>query len=353
MKSKILLISVVLVLITSFVISGCAAPAPAPAPTPAPAPAPTPTPAPTPAEPIRIKAMSFCVNMTPTDICITLNLLMDEINKRAKGELIVDYVGSVEAIPHRDQPVALRDGVIDMLLTSISFYSGVVGPAQLTTLSELSSVEERQSKAYDLLVEEHKKANFFYLGRVPTDLLERRLMLTKHRPETPYDLAGLRCGISSTADKTMAEALGMGAIQVRPPDRYTALERGMVDVLTQGYGSAGHWKLYEVLGFIIDHGYSRDNATLILNLDTWNKLPRHLQDLIRDSYVAIEPVSLRLRQEDEEINKKKFIDAGIELIKFSPADAKWFVDTISRAERERLSKLYPDIAPKLLQLLQK
>ena len=345
------IVCTVLMLAVIPLVVACSKPAPAPAPTPAPAPAPAPTPKP--AVPIKIKAITFTAHLTPTDMWSSFGILMNAINERAKGELVIECIGGPEAIAVKDQPEALKKGVVDMLMIAASLNASFVPAGELLSLSTIPTAEERKSAVSDLLREEHKKANMFYLGRVPTDDMVYSLLLRKQRPDTPYDMAGMRCGGASPAVKAIADAMGMSFIMVAMPERYTAMERGMVDTFSMPLNSAASWKMYEVCKYVVEHQFYRENAVFLLNLDTWNKLPKNLQTLILDTYAATEAENVRLRTADMQSAKKKFTDAKVEFVKFSPADAKWFVDEITKRESERMKQLYPDIASRLMPLLQK
>ena len=348
MKSKRLVIllgtiCMVLMLGVTPLVGACAKPAPAPAP----APTPVPAPAPKPAAPIVLKAISFTPLTSKTDMRSRFEYLIGKINERAKGELTIQLVGGPEAIPRGEQPMALKTRVVDMALQDSAFYATLVPAANLLAFSEFPSAEERESKAYDFLVAEHKKANFFYLGRVPHDWKLKVVLLRAYRPKTPYDLAGLRCAsFGPNWAISVADVLRMSFIVVPGPDIYTAFERGMIDAFVfPELGSAAVFKTQETVKYAIDHSFLRETAVFLFNLDTWNGLPKHLQTLIRDAYVEAEPEILRMGEEDQKLSRKKFLDAGVEFIKFSPADAEWFTNQIERRETERIGKLYPDIAP--------
>lgn len=309
-------------------------------------------PAPSPAEKIVLKAITFTTSTRPTDQYASLAILMDLINKRAKGELVIKDFGGPAAIPIREQPQALKNGVVDVLMTASVIYASLAPAGQILSLSKIPSAAERESGAHDLLIEEHKKANMFYLGRVPNDEMVHVLQLRKKRVVTPYDLAGMKCGGTNPQAKTVADALNMNFVKLAMPDRYTAMERGLVDAVIQPIDSAAHWKMYEVDKYIIDPPFFRDNATFTINLDTWNNLPKHLQTLIWKCYLEAEPKILRIRKEDPQIARKLFIDNGVEFIKFSSGDVKWFINQIFTSEGKRMKQKYPDIAPQLLKLLQ-
>ena len=60
--------------------------------------APEPTPMPT--QPITLKALTWTSPQSETWV---REMVYDKINERAKGELVIDYIGGPEAIPASDQ----------------------------------------------------------------------------------------------------------------------------------------------------------------------------------------------------------------------------------------------------------
>jgi TRAP-type C4-dicarboxylate transport system substrate-binding protein len=51
--------------------------------------------------------------------------------------------------------------------------------------------------------------------------------------------------------------------------------------------------------------------------------------------------------------REKMIKAGVEFYKFPPDMAKWFIDTAYNAAWEYQMKRFPDVTPKLRELLSK
>ena len=93
------------------------------------------------------------------------------------------------------------------------------------------------------------------------------------------------------------------------------------------------------------------NTSVIINLDTWNKLPEHLKKLILDVHLEAEPELSRLYAQQVEDSKKALADAKVKAIRFSPADGDWFVKTIYSIAWADYMKSFPDIGPKMKEML--
>ena len=63
-----------------------------------------------------------------------------------------------------------------------------------------------------------------------------------------------------------------------------------------------------------------------MNLDSWNRIPKHLQDLMNKTMIEVEREIVDFWAGGHEKAWQTMMDNGVEPIDFSPADAKWFLD---------------------------
>lgn len=327
---KLFLIPLVILLVGGLIFGGCAAPAPAPAPV-APAPGPEPTPVPGPAapapapaaKPIVLKGVSFL----PLFLTANASIIRyaETVNERANGELIIDWIGGPEAIPPPDQPEALRTGTVDMLMTCTPYYEAVLPEAVGLHLSEYTAIEERESGFHDLLVELHKeKMNAYYLGR--TQIYAPFYMFTNFPVKKPQDLANYTCGGTALWMPFM-RALDMVPVHTMVQDLYTSLERGVIDSYVLPGLTAEECGLVPVSKYLINHGfYETNNLTVTVNLDVWNQIPKHLQDLMNEVMIELEPWELEFWYTCNKEGLKRMRDAGVEFVEFSPEEGKWYRD---------------------------
>lgn len=174
------------------------------------------------------------------------------------------------------------------------------------------------------------------------------MVLRDKKIETPYDLAGLKYGASSTHIKGFAEVLGMTFVFTRFPDIYTGIERGVFDAFSLPPGTYTALGIEDIVKYMVDHYYLRSNIAHIMSLEKWNSLPPHLQDLMLDTIADLESELAEFLIDQDNLSRQIMLDAGVEFIKFSPADAEWYVSNSYRAERKRLTGAYPN--PEVLQL---
>lgn len=314
MKGKKIFAAIIYAFFIAALIA-CAKPAPAPAPAPAPPP-----------EPIVIEALSFLlINET---VVQGLGRYAERVNERAEGELIIDWLGGPEVIDGWDQYEAVRTGVIDMALISAdSFKARLVEGSTALYLAEISPMELRKRGFHDWYNQLHAEKNtnlryvgafstghFFYVG---TNILHER----------PQELAGYK--VATFPDWHPAFlALGMVPVIVYGPEVYVGLDRGLFESWSASPYGAVEDGLYDKTKYLIDHPWYTEamSIVLVMNLDKWNSLPKHLQDLMNEVAAELEPEMREwLRAKDIE-GMQFLLDSGMELIEYSAEDAQWYLD---------------------------
>ncbi|MFC1938134.1 TRAP transporter substrate-binding protein DctP [Chloroflexota bacterium] len=281
-------------------------------------------------------------------------LFIERVNERSKGELTLDYLGGPEVIPMFEQGEALRTGVIDINYNVTAFYLSHLPEGDAFPPSEITPMEERERGFYDLMVELHKeKMNAYYLGRITSNFPYG--LATNIRVETPYDLVGQKFTSSGPVFVPLLNELGIVPYVQAITDMYTSLERGMVDGAAGPATSFVQFHQYEVCKYWINEPiWSASNGVLLVNLDTFNKLPKHQQDLLKDVAAEVESELDAMFTEIFEGLYKTMRDNGVEFIEFSPTDSKWFQETTYRVIWEKLEqRVSPEMYAKLRDLVRK
>jgi len=150
---------------------------------------------------------------------------VNTVNAALKGKLNINYVGGPEVISRYQQIEAVRNGVLDIVITVTADYQDQIPEVSAFTLSKLGPAAERKSGFYDLMVKSHEKINVRYIGRVQYSPF---YLWTKKNVKTIADLKGLKMRTGSLYDRFMRK-LGMVPVTISSRETYTALERGVVD----------------------------------------------------------------------------------------------------------------------------
>jgi TRAP-type C4-dicarboxylate transport system substrate-binding protein len=281
-------------------------------------------------------------------------LFWERVQERSKGQILVDYLGGTEVFGTFDQVPALQKGLVDIVYHWAPVYKATVPEADALPLSQISLEEENRRGAHEWLREVHKEAGIFYVGRGADILIEPWtafvLFLTR-RVETLQDLEGMRMAQAFVSDLWL-EDFGATVVSVIQAEFYSGLERGVVDgLILPNDGRIRVLGLYEVLPYAIDHGWRKGDYVTVLNLDTWNKLPQHLQDLILEVQAEME-VEWADRYDELLVEEKQWlIDNGMEFIKFSPTDeAAWYESITGFQWTNFLEVVSPEHGAKLEEL---
>jgi len=277
---------------------------------------------------------------------------IDRVNEQAKGELTINYLGAQEVIPLYDMADALRTGAIDLTVVFCTMFKERVPEAGALEISEVSVSEERKNGFYDLLLGRMKEGmNIYYLTRAMT--VVGSFMFLNEKVEKPEDLSGMKFATGIGWFPLFAH---FGAIGIRMPmgDKYTAVERGLVDGITGTLHDHVGYSLYEVTKYMVDQKQGAPSTAILMNLDRFNSLPKHLQDVLTGAAVELEP-DLEAYFLDLEVTLKDRLKAeGMEIITFSAEDAARFNDIFMETNWKELEKkVSPESYTKLRELLSK
>ena len=240
------------------------------------------------------------------------------------GEVEIKYIGGPEAIPTKDQPEALRMGTVDMYYGTAAYYAGIAPAANCLKLSQLTSQEEKDVGADAVLDEIHReKLKATYLGALGSQL---PFQLYTVKKVTKVDqLKGLKIR-TSPMYVDFLKALGTTPISTSPGDVYQALERGVVDgfmwplVSIRGYG----W--HEVSKYVVGPSFYKVSHPLLMNAKKWDSLPKHIQEVLMEA-LRLEVITIDARTVEEIDNEyKELKKGGMEIIEFSRADTKKYLD---------------------------
>ena len=298
-----------------------------------------------------------CVSAWPKSAFETSNVLtfIDKVQKEADqkfpGELQIVFKGGPEVVAQLEQVEACRSGMVDLVLTATSYSLSVLPEMDTMSLTELKPWEEKAAGLFDYLDELHnKKANAHYLGRPGTGILFS-LFLAKPI-KTVADLNGMKLRVSPT-NVPLAKALGATPVQMPPPDIYTALERGVVE----GYILPAHtirdFGLIKPSKYMVFPGNYEACHSLIINLDTWKKLPKGIQDILSEQADNMTRYAFAEIEKKYNAELENFKKEGMVFIELPPPEAAKFKKIARDALFEVIKKKAPVESQKILDFITK
>ena len=276
-------------------------------------------------------------------------LFQQRVSEEAKGTIKLNFIGGPEAFPPFELIEAVRRGLVDIADIVGAYYVSQVPEADAMKLSRLTPWEERESGAYDLFRKIiAQKANAYYLGKVLSP--SKFNFYTKPKVEKMADFKGLKIRVSPLY-KSFVIALGAVPVTMAHSEIYTALERGVVDGL--GIGQVGIYETgyHEHLRYIIEPKFYENDQGILINLDTWNRLPEDVRKLLTAIMIKVEKESADKIRKLAEQERLALIQAGLKVITLQ--DAEKYLDLAYDSAWNDVLKKCPQYGPQLKKLLEK
>lgn len=270
--------------------------------------------------------------------------------KKYPGELKIQYIGGPEAVKTPDQVQALQRGMVDMVFTTTAYYLSVLPEVDAIKLSDFTPAEERTSGAWAYIKDIHeKKIGAYYLARLG---LGTKFHLYLKKPIKSADLKGLNIRVSPMYLQAI-KGLGGNPVVIPPTEVYVALERNVVNGYCWPVVGIRDWGWEKQTKYVVDPGFYQVPNPLIVNLQTWNKLPKKLQDLLTEA--AIESEKRVVAYFDDLAKKERpiLLKEGIEVIDLPPAEKEKFLRVAYEEGWKDILRKNPEAGGKLKELLTK
>jgi len=269
---------------------------------------------------------------------------LDKVNKRAEGKLKISWVGP-EAVPPFEQLKPVREGIFDASYTHSAYHMGEISVGTGMDLL-LATAKERRAAGLNKIVDEayRKKANVTYLAAC-ADGVGYHLMLKKKIDRA--DLTGFKIRATLFYDP-LIKAFGGVPVRIAGGEVYSALEKGVVDGACWPAIGAVDYKFYEVAKYQLRPRFGDVVEFVLVNLNTWNQLPKDLQDILTKAAIEVEEegraaMMSMLESEEKEVQKR-----GMELLVLPTKEAEKYLNTFyERSWEELVLKREPEFGPRL------
>jgi TRAP-type transport system periplasmic protein len=269
------------------------------------------------------------------------------VAKKAPGELKIRYIGGPEAVKTMDQVHAVQTGMIDMVFTANAYYVSLLPVVDAMKLSNMTPSEERKKGVWAYMKNLHEKIGLYYLARLG---LGEKFYLYLTKPIESADLTGLNIRVSPMYLQVI-KALGGNPVVIPPTDVYTALQRGVVDGYCWPVVGIRDWGWDKVTKYIVEPGFYQTPNMLLLNLKTWNKLPKKLQNIMTEAAIESEKKVMayfgKLAKEERPILLKE----GIKIIDLPPAQKEKFLTVAYDSAWKEIIEKNPKTGPEIEKLL--
>jgi TRAP-type C4-dicarboxylate transport system substrate-binding protein len=105
--------------------------------------------------------------------------------------------------------------------------------------------------------------------------------------------------------------------------------------------------------YVVGPPFYKVSHPLLMNANKWDSLPKHIQEVFMEA-LRLEVIAIDARTADDISNEYKAMKkAGMQVIKFSPADTKKYLDMAYEEGWKGQLKMESEYTPKLRKLLTK
>jgi TRAP-type transport system periplasmic protein len=304
------------------------------------------------AETFTLKAVTAFPKGTPDNI--PFQIWMEEVDKavakKAPGEIKIQWVGGPEAVKMPDQVPAVQRGMVDICYTANAFYVNVLPEVDAMKLSEFTPMEERARGVMAFWNDLHeKKLGIHFLGRLGHD---QKFYLYMVKPIKSADLTGLNIRVSPMYLQVI-KALGGNPVVIGITDLYMALERHVVDgycMVTVGLRDYGWDKQTK---YIVDVPFYRGPNPIVMNQNTWNKMPKKLQDILTEATIEAEKRAVAKFEELQKEERPLLLKGGMQVITLPQAEKDRFIKVAYDSGWADVMQKSPQYGPELKKLLSK
>ncbi len=250
-----------------------------------------------------------------------------EIEKRTNGRLKIKFYVSQTLVKTRDSYDAVKNGIADISWVGFTW---TPGRFPLAGVMELPYLVKNTFAGAHVLTDLYKK--FPEMRAEVKDVHLLHLWTTMpyelHTVKKPIykleDIKGMKLATQPGA-RAVLEALGAIPVTMPTPKIYQTVEKGVADGSALAWGAYKAFKIVEVTKYHTNVHLAALAYGTIMNMNTWNKLPKDIQKVITDVTNEMMPDKLCAAvSAEKEIGKQQTLDRGQEIYEMPAKErARW------------------------------
>ena len=271
-----------------------------------------------------IKIQHACINRALLPCKIIEQYWAPNLEERTNGQLILEVSSFPElGLAGPDTLQLVSEGTLSMA----NIYTGyVAGELPAIEVQSLWGIYPDWETMYYSLTDMHRLLEDMVARETGGGIVVNhnwysgndQFFFSKKPLRTLEDFDGLKTRSHAAALSDWINGMGADAQFIAFSEVYTALERGIIDAgvtgSTPGYGQ--RW--YEVAGYLNGPLKSLLSTNNIVNAEVWDSIPADLQQIFIEEGTKSELEQLRLTSIQNVTGVQKNIDAGMELVEFTP-----------------------------------
>ena len=254
----------------------------------------------------------------------------------------LNYIGGPEVTPNRKQGPAMKRGLIDIIMSPVTYYANVVPEARLHGIANVSGATWRKNGAFDIMSKAWaSKLNAVILGWGNYYGFNQFYMWFKEKPKfskvTGLDLSGMKMRTTPLYTPFL-KAMGAITKNISPAEVYTALERGVVDGLAWPEGGVAFRGWQRFIKYRVEPGFFRSTTMVTMNKTKFDKLPKKAQNQLIAAGLHYERDSGAILKKRAGEDNQKVYKAGVQRLILPPDIAKVYIKTIISANWKAAEK---------------
>ena len=276
-----------------------------------------------------IKIQHACINRALLPCKIIEQYWAPNLEARTDGQLILEVSSFPElGLAGPDTLQLVSEGTLSMA----NIYTGyVAGELPAIEVQSLWGIYPDWETMYYSLTDMHQQLEEMVARETGGGIVVNhnwysgndQFFFSKKPLRTLEDFDGLKTRSHAAALSDWIKGMGADPQFIAFSEVYTALERGIIDAgvtgSTPGYGQ--RW--YEVAGYLNGPLKSLLSTNNIVNAEVWDSIPTDLQQIFIEEGTKSELEQLRLTSIQNVTGVQKNIDAGMELVEFTPELAEY------------------------------
>lgn len=298
----------------------------------------------------KFKAVAFLPQNNA--IVAGFKMFIDMVNKKFKDSIQIELLGGPEVTPPFQLHEAVRNGTIDMCLTSCGYYPSLIWEAQSAMFSNKNYKDIAATDYHNIMTKLHDKVGLVWLG--PGTFEMYFYFYSNPEIKSIKDFKGKKIRIFPPIIPLVKR---IGAVPVTLPmgDIYTAMERGTVDGFAMVHiGFVKDFSWNEVTKEVVDYPIYQATAVILANKKKWEKLPENVRKgIIKFKQETVDPAVAEYYRKLNSESWDALIKSGVKPVKFPGSEGKEFQETAYEVAWDNISKKSPELGPKLKKMLVK
>lgn len=301
------------------------------------------------ADPVVLKMVTYSpTNLPETEIP---KFFIDKVNKELAGKVKIELVGGPEIVAQPDQAEAVRSGTIDMVLAPAAMFVSILPEADALKLATITGMDERKSGSYDLFNKLFaEKANLKYMW-VWSSTPDKFFLYTNEKIDKA-DLSGMTIR-SIPLYEPIIKKLGGKGVSVSLDELHVAMNRKVIDAFFQPVTGGHSLGFPEIAKYIIRPGFYRAEKIIVMNQDSWKKLPKDVQEAMTKISIEAEQFAYDWDAQFTKESADAMVKAGMEFIDLPAAEAQKFAEVAAEEGWAKVKQRAPGSYDKLREVLTK